>query len=124
METCVVVESLISIYYIRKREVGIGPAANCEAKEEIVSRRHSIDKTGSRYFRTFTYEVLTYLAIEFFANSRFTVLFSGKSKIGRGDPTFDRAFRGEASFNGEYAKRTNHRAKSASSGRRANVKGS
>lgn len=44
METCVVVESLISIYYIRKREVGIAPAANCEAKEETVSRRHSIDK--------------------------------------------------------------------------------
>lgn len=54
METCVVVESLISIYYIRKREVGIGPAANCEAKEETVSRRHSIDKTDSRYFRRFT----------------------------------------------------------------------
>lgn len=54
METCVVVESLISIYYIRKREVGIAPAANCEAKEETVSRRYSIDKTDSRYFRRFT----------------------------------------------------------------------
>lgn len=54
MEACVVVESLISIYYIRKREVGTGPAANCEAKEETVSRRHSIDKTGFRYFRRFT----------------------------------------------------------------------
>lgn len=56
METCVVVESLISIYYIRKREVGTGPAANCEAKEETISRRHSIDKIGSRYF-TKIYEV-------------------------------------------------------------------
>lgn len=53
MAICVVALALISIYYTGKLRVGISPAANCEAKEETVSRRHqtNIDETGSRYFQ-------------------------------------------------------------------------
>lgn len=49
-------EPLISIYRTSKREVGIGPAANCEAKEEAVSYRDNnnvIDKTRNPPLVTF-----------------------------------------------------------------------